>query len=109
MKIGAWDIGGKVVKKDERYTVKDNTYLTKLVLSSTDLNPGHSTTGHSHIGQEEVYMFIEGRGEMQLDDDRFEVYPGDTVLIPGGVFHRVFNTSTGQLRFNCVFDGARGE
>ena len=52
MKYGAYDIGGEVVKKDDRYTVKDNKELNNLVVSSTDLKPGKSTSGHSHPGQE---------------------------------------------------------
>jgi len=107
VKYGAYDIGGVVVKQDERYTVKDNTDLNNLIVSSTRLKPGKSTSGHQHAGQEEVYFFISGTGEMELDDDRFGVYPGDTVLIRDGVFHRVHNTGQEDLYFICVFDGKR--
>ena len=65
-----------------------------------------STSGHFHNGQEEVYFFVSGEGEMELDSDRFKVGPGDVVNIEDGVFHRVFNTqSNQQLYFVCVFDG----
>jgi mannose-6-phosphate isomerase-like protein (cupin superfamily) len=107
MKYGAWDIGGEVVKQDERYIVKDNTELNNLIVSSTRLNPNKYTSGHKHKGQEEVYMFINGSGEMEIDNDRFNVSAGDTVLIKDGVFHRVFNTTQSELYFICVFDGRR--
>ena len=107
MKYGAWDIGGEIVKRDDRYVVKDNTELNNLVVSSTNLFPFKATTGHKHEGQEEVYIFIEGKGIMQLDDDKFNVTAGDTVLIQDGVFHRVEAMEDG-CRFICVFDGARG-
>jgi mannose-6-phosphate isomerase-like protein (cupin superfamily) len=106
MKFGAWDIGGKVAKKDDRYTVKDNTELKNLVVSSTDLHPNQSTSGHKHEGQEEVYFFIRGVGRMELDEKTFNVYPGDTVLIQDGVFHRVHAGDDGCY-FVCVFDGTR--
>jgi len=106
MKYGAWDIGGTVVKRDDRYIVKDNNELKNLVVSSTDLFPLKATTGHKHEGQEEVYIFIEGSGIMQLDDDKFDVHVGDTVLIKDGVFHRVEAMEDG-CRFICVFDGNR--
>ena len=106
MKYGNYDIGGEVVKKDERYVVKDNNELKNLIVSSTRLNPNKSTTGHKHAGQEEVYIFIEGRGNMQLDDETFSVFPGDTVLIKDGVFHRV-HADDNELYFICVFDGRR--
>lgn len=107
MKFGGYDVGGKVVKNDERYIVKDNTELKNLVVSSTTLHSGKSTSGHKHEGQEEVYNFIFGTGEMELDGDRFKVNPGDIVLIQDGVFHRVFNTGAVDLYFVCVFDGRR--
>lgn len=108
MKIeGNFEIGGLVVKQDDRYVVKDNNLLKNLILSSTRLNPGKQTTGHKHAGQEEVYMFMDGQGEMLLDEKRFAVKKGDIVLIEDGVFHRVYNTSESELYFICVFDGRR--
>jgi len=106
MKYGAWDIGGTVVKSDDRYVVKDNNELENLIVSSTRLKPNKSTTGHKHDGQEEVYFFIEGTGNMQLDDETFSVYPGDTVLIKDGVFHRV-HAGDSEMYFVCVFQGKR--
>jgi mannose-6-phosphate isomerase-like protein (cupin superfamily) len=107
MKFGGYDVGGEIVKQDERYTVKDNKELNNLVVSSTLLHSGMSTSGHSHAGQEEVYNFIWGTGHMELDGERFTVNPGDIVLIKDGVHHRVFNTGAVDLYFVCVFDGKR--
>ena len=107
MKFGGYDVGGTVVKRDDRYIVKDNTELDNLIVSGTTLHSGKSTTGHSHAGQEEVYNFIWGTGEMEIDGDRFQVAPGDIVLVKDGVFHRVFNTGAVDLYFVCVFNGKR--
>lgn len=107
MKFGGYDVGGEVVKKDDRYVVKDNKFLKNLIVSSTTLHPGKSTSGHSHAGQEEVYQFVFGTGEMEIDHERFVVSPGDIVLIKDGAFHRVHNTGTQDLYFVCVFDGLR--
>jgi mannose-6-phosphate isomerase-like protein (cupin superfamily) len=107
MKFSSWDIGGEVVKEDDRYTVKDNTQLKNLVLSSTRLNPKKSTTGHRHVGQEEVYIFTKGSGQMELDYKMFDVCEGDTVVIEDNVFHKVHNNSDYMLDFICVFNGKR--
>jgi|TARA_B000000475_G_scaffold250614_1_gene227011 mannose-6-phosphate isomerase-like protein (cupin superfamily) len=109
---GKFDVGGIIAKEDERYKVVDNSLLRNLVLSSTSLNPGYSTSGHKHAGQEEVYLFIKGSGDMTLihPDDReesFSVTEGDIVLIEDNVHHRVFNNSDEELYFVCVFDGKR--
>ena len=107
MKLHINDIGGEVVKDNETYVLKDNKTLKNLVVSSTTLHPKQSTRGHKHIGQEEVYYFVSGRGIMELDDQSFYVGPGDVVLIEDGVFHRVHNSEDKELYFVCVFDGKR--
>ena len=104
------DIGGEVVKDNETYLLKDNKALKNLVLSSTKLYRGQSTRGHRHPGQEEVYFFISGHGQMIVGDETDEAFfvtAGDVVLIPDGVFHRVINDGEIDLLFNCVFDGNR--
>ena len=101
------NVGGDIVKDSDTYQLKDNTILKNLVLSSTLLHAGKQTTGHKHEGQEEVYFFVSGSGEMSVDEKRFNIKPGDIVLIEDGEFHRVYNTSQQDLYFVCVFDGNR--
>jgi oxalate decarboxylase/phosphoglucose isomerase-like protein (cupin superfamily) len=104
------DIGGEVVKSNETYLLKDNKTLNNLVLSSTKLYRGQQTRGHRHQGQEEVYFFVSGHGEMivgEEDSKPFSVQAGDVVLIPDGAFHRVINNGELDMLFNCVFDGTR--
>lgn len=110
MRYKLTDIGGEVVKEDDRYIVKDNNFLKNLILSSTELKPGKKTTGHRHAGQEEVYIFVSGDGKMIVDGDtysQFHVTAGDVVLIPDGAFHQVVNDSMENLYFVCIFDGSR--
>jgi len=109
MKFDIKDIGGVIAKQDERYVVKDNTTLKNLVVSSTFLEANKSTSGHRHAGQEEVYYFVSGKGQMELDHKIFDVGPGDIVLIEDNVFHKVHNTGDYGLYFVCVFDGRRAE
>jgi mannose-6-phosphate isomerase-like protein (cupin superfamily) len=121
-KYNEFNISDVIVKNDDRYIVKDNTKLKNLVLSSTALYPGKSTSGHTHKGQEEIYFFVKGQGEMIVGHQRFPVEKGDVVLIPDGAFHQVINTqmparvhdtsripTDNTLRFNCVFDGSRDQ
>jgi len=106
MRLSISDIGGEVVKEDDRYVVKDNKTLNNLVVSSTQLYAGKSTSGHSHKGQEEVYYFVQGSGKIELDEESISVRAGDVVLIEDGVFHRVHAGPRGCY-FVCVFDGTR--
>ena len=106
MKFNIYDIGGVIAKEDDRYKVRDNTDLNNLILSSTDLKPNKSTTGHEHPGQEEIYFFVKGSGKMEINDKVFDITEGDTVLINDGDFHRVHAGGQGCY-FVCVFDGKR--
>ena len=108
MKIKLDNNDSKVVKQNETYTLLDNTKLTNLVISKTILHPGKNTTGHNHIGKEEVYHFVSGDGYMEVGDTTYDIAAGDIVLIPDGHFHKVWNTSALEdLIFVCIFDGKR--
>ena len=112
-----------IVKEDDRYKVADDTSLNQLVVRTTklfekELSSGKfdtklfakkRTTGHAHAGQEEVYVFTKGKGEMQIDNMRFKVKEGDVILIEDGQFHRVYNTSDYRLDFLCIFTGSRNK
>ena len=111
MKIKLDATDSKIVKSNETYDVIDNTNLKNLIVSKTVLHPGKETGGHNHTGQEEVYIFMKGEGKMVVGTNTYNVKAGDTVLIPDGAFHKVWNTSpfvaNDDLEFICVFDGGR--
>ena len=107
MKVNMNDILGEIVKDNETYLLKDNKVLKNLVLSSTELKPRMSTRGHNHVGQEEVYLFVSGTGQIELDGVFHNVESNDIFLIEDGVFHRVHNNTDQSLYFVCVFDGKR--
>jgi oxalate decarboxylase/phosphoglucose isomerase-like protein (cupin superfamily) len=106
-----WNVGGELVKQDERYKVFDNNNLNNLILSKTVLNPYKSTTGHRHKGQEEVYIFSKGNGIMEIEKEGKQktqsVTIGSIILIEDDDFHRVHNKSGYPLEFICIFDGKR--
>ena len=70
MKIKLDDKDSEIIKQNETYTLLDNTILKKLRVSKTILHIGKNTTGHKHPGQEEVYLFVHGFGEMEIDDEK---------------------------------------
>ena len=113
MKIKLDKSDSKVIHSNETYDVLDNKDLNNLVVSKTILHPGKETGGHNHSGQEEVYIFMKGEGKMVVGTNTYNVKAGDTILIPDGDFHKVWNTGGyeisgyGDLEFICVFDGKR--
>jgi len=96
--------GGETLRDTDVYAVTDNTFLDNLTISQTVLHPDKSTTGHSHDGLEEVYIFVSGIGVMELDDEEIVVGPNDMILIKEGIFHRVHNKlGNKDLVFTCIF------
>ena len=84
----------------------------KLILlpnvKSTVLKPGKNTNGHKHEGIEEVYIFQSGFGSMEIDNKTINVKEGDTVIIPDGAFHKVFNGSNNEdFSFIAIFNDKR--
>jgi mannose-6-phosphate isomerase-like protein (cupin superfamily) len=48
--------------------------------------------------QEEIYLILEGAGEMCLGTERATIKAGQAVYIPSGVFHQLTNTGSATLR-----------
>lgn len=44
--------------------------------------PGESNNRHRQREQEELYLVLDGRLEMSVDDETFEVGVGDVVVVP---------------------------
>lgn len=57
---------------------------------------------HVHDAKEQVYLFLEGEGVLEIDDERRVVRPQSFVFIPPGVPHALANTGTGNLVFLVV-------
>jgi quercetin dioxygenase-like cupin family protein len=98
---------GKTVKDNDQYLLQDSHFLKNLTLSRTILRPGQATNGHKHPNPDvdEVYIFMDGKGMIEIDDEKHEVIAGDIVLIKGHEFHKVINSSPYfSLRFLSVFN-----
>ena len=66
-----------------------------------ELGPGVSEGAHTHEGAnslEELYYFLEGRGEMWFGDETLEVQAGEAVLVPEGIDHGMRNPSDAPLK-----------
>jgi mannose-6-phosphate isomerase-like protein (cupin superfamily) len=70
-------------------------------LAEATLRPGQETLLHKHLRTEELYHITAGSGLMTLGDERFAVFPGDTVHIPPGTPHCISNIGAEALRILC--------
>jgi mannose-6-phosphate isomerase-like protein (cupin superfamily) len=71
-------------------------------LAEATVRPGGATAEHYHRTTEEIYLFTAGTGRMRLGDEERDVGPGDAVVIPPGVPHKVWNTGERSLRLLCA-------
>jgi mannose-6-phosphate isomerase-like protein (cupin superfamily) len=66
------------------------------------LMPGVSIGLHTHLGDEEVYVILSGRGTYTMDEDRVEVGEGDACIVRHGQSHALENTGAEPLRLLVV-------
>ena len=87
----------------------DHELETKIIgFTATAYEPGEEAGyWHSHSELEEVYVFLEGHGQMGLDDELVEVRPGTVVHVPTDVLRtwRCKPDSPTQLRWLCIRAG----
>ena len=70
-------------------------------LAEAWLEPGQATQRHYHARSEELYVLLDGSGEMEVDGERANVAPGDAILIRPGAWHQIIALGPKSLRFLC--------
>ena len=70
-------------------------------LAEATVPPGGETEEHHHRVSEEIYLFTHGSGRLRLGDEESEVTVGDTVVIPPGTRHKLWNTGQEPLKLLC--------
>ena len=81
-------------------TIREYLHTGAQSLAEASLEPGVSTRRHFHALSEEIYLIVEGQGELEVDGDRRHVVPGDAILIPPAAWHELRAGSTG-IRLLC--------
>ena len=96
--------------------IEDNGYYTsrraqfsagigarKLGYNLTELPPGKSQCPfHSHREEEEMFLVLDGEGELRFGDRRFRIRRHDVIACPTGdasVAHQIINTGSTTLRY----------
>ena len=75
----------------------------KLGYNLTVLPPGKvQCPFHSHHGEEEMFLIIEGEGELRFGDQRYPIRKHDVIACPTGgpeVAHQIINTGKTTMRY----------
>ena len=70
------------------------------------VQPGGHTSLDQHVHEHGVYIF-HGHALLRLDNDEYELNPGDVVYIPGNEVHQFFASGQEPFGFLCVVPARR--
>lgn len=99
------------VEEDGLYTSRrarfsDGIGARNLGYNLTVLPPGKAQCPfHSHHGEEEMFLILEGEGELRFGDQRYPIRRHDVIACPPGgadVAHQIINTGTETMRYLAV-------
>lgn len=83
--------------------IKVGDSKTKLqTVNEAYLEPGMGFEPHVHKDCEEVYYFLEGTGEMVINNNKIQVGKGLCILVEANESHGLTNTGGTRLRFITV-------
>lgn len=100
-----WESGGNRDKfAFERKWFTPKVGGQKLGCSLYRVPPGKTAFPfHKHFTNEEAIYVLAGKGTIRLEDQEFEVGPGDYIALPPeGPNHQLINTGVEDLDYLCI-------
>jgi uncharacterized cupin superfamily protein len=87
----------------KRGQISDHIGARKLGYNLTELPPGKAQCPlHNHHGEEEMFLILEGEGELRFGGQRHPIRKHDVIACPTGgpeVAHQIINTGTTTMRY----------
>ncbi len=78
----------------------------KLGYNLTVVAPGkRNCPFHNHHVEEEMFLILEGEGELRFGAKHYPIKPGDIIACPTGgpeTAHQIINTGTAEMRYLAV-------
>lgn len=74
-----------------------------LAVGINETAPGSMVPEHKHDREEEVMLFLSGRGKFVTEDEEIPLEPGVCIFNPPGGKHRIVNTGDEVLRFVWIY------
>jgi uncharacterized cupin superfamily protein len=86
-----------------RAQISDRIGARHLGYNLTVLPPGKAQCPfHCHHGEEEMFLILEGEGELRFGEQRFPIRRHDVIACPPGgpaVAHQIINTGATTMRY----------
>ena len=74
-----------------------------LAVGINETAAGSMVPEHEHVDEEEVMLFLSGRGIFVTEDEEIPLEPGVCVYNPPGGKHKILNTGDEVLRFVWIY------
>ncbi len=87
-------------QQDYRRVLWTGTH-TQIVLMT--LQAGEEIGSEVHEDTDQIFAFLDGTGEVEIDGETATVGAGDLVAVPAGARHNVRNTGAGALALYTVY------
>ena len=97
------DIEDNGLYTSRRGSIGSRIGARQLGYNLTELPPGKSQCPfHSHRSEEEMFLVLEGEGELRYGGERYPIRKHDVIACPTGgpeTAHQIFNTGSVPLRY----------
>ena len=97
------DIENNGYYTSRRAQFSDRIGAEKLGYNLTELPPGKAQCPfHNHHGEEEMFLILEGEGQLRFGNERHSIRKHDVIACPTGganVAHQIINTGTTTMRY----------
>jgi mannose-6-phosphate isomerase-like protein (cupin superfamily) len=93
----------------ERQTTGNNDFRRVLYtghhlqLVLMTIQPGEEIGAEVHEDRDQFFRFEEGNGQVDIDDNTYDVEDGSGVIVPAGARHNVRNTGDAPLRLYTLY------
>jgi mannose-6-phosphate isomerase-like protein (cupin superfamily) len=82
-------------------TIREYFHTEAQSLAEATLGPAQATRRHYHARSEEIYLIVDGAGELEVDGETRRVAAGDATLIPPGSWHELTAGDAGVRLLCC--------
>jgi uncharacterized cupin superfamily protein len=97
------DVEENGIYTSSRGKISDHIGARNLGYNLTVLPPGKAQCPfHCHHGEEEMFLILEGEGELRFGDQRYPIRKHDVIACPTGgaeVAHQIINTGKVVMRY----------
>lgn len=97
------DVEENGIYTSSRGQISDRIGARDLGYNLTVLPPGKvQCPFHNHHGEEEMFLILEGEGELRFGDARYPIRTHDVIACPPGgkeVAHQIINTGAVPMRY----------